>query len=119
MKQDQSVGEFLDSIIDNEDLKLILLGNLGYFHDDPYSLSLAYYSISQGSYFTGGASFIKGGSQKLSDHLAGFIRNHGGEVILNHLVTGIKTDNHKVTGVLYKRKNDRGTSHIQKLQQMK
>ncbi len=91
-QKDQSVGEFLDSIIDNEDLKLILLGNLGYFHDDPYSLSLAYYSISQGSYFTGGASFIKGGSQKLSDHLAGFIRNHGGEVILNHLVTGIKTD---------------------------
>ncbi len=84
MRQDQSVGEFLDSIIDNEDLKLILLGNLGYFHDDPYSLSLAYYSISQGSYFTGGASFIKGGSQKLSDHLSGFIRNHGGEVILNH-----------------------------------
>jgi all-trans-retinol 13,14-reductase len=112
-EQDQSVGEFLDSIIDNEDLKLILLGNLGYFHDDPYSLSLAYYSISQGSYFTGGASFIKGGSQKLSDHLTGFIRNHGGEVILNHLVTGIKTDNHKVTGVLYKRKNDPGTGHME------
>jgi all-trans-retinol 13,14-reductase len=108
-QQDQSLGEFLDSIIDNEDLKLILLGNLGYFHDDPYSLSLAYYSISQGSYFTGGASFIKGGSQKLSDHLAGFIRNHGGEVILNHLVTGIKTDGKKVTGVLYKRKNNPGS----------
>jgi all-trans-retinol 13,14-reductase len=112
-EQDQSVGDFLDSIIDNDDLKLILLGNLGYFHDDPYSLSLAYYSISQGSYFTGGASFIKGGSQKLSDHLSGFIRNHGGEVILNHLVTGIKTDNHKVTGVLYKRKNDPGTAHME------
>jgi phytoene dehydrogenase-like protein len=41
--RDRSVGEFLDSIVGNEDLKLILLGNLGYFHDDPYSLSLAYY----------------------------------------------------------------------------
>ena len=112
-QQDQSLGEFLDSIINNEDLKLILLGNLGYFNDDPYSLSLSYYSISQGSYFTGGASFIKGGSQKLSDHLAGFIRNHGGEVILNHLVTGIKTDNHKVSGVLYKRINDRGTGYME------
>jgi phytoene dehydrogenase-like protein len=108
-RQDKSLGEFLDSIIANEDLKLILLGNLGYFHDDPYSLSLSYYSISQGSYFTGGASFIKGGSQKLSDHLAGFIKNNGGEVLLNHRVIGIKTDGHNVTGVLFKRRNDHGT----------
>jgi all-trans-retinol 13,14-reductase len=110
---DQNVGEFLDSIIGNEDLKLILLGNLGYFHDDPYTLSLGYYSVAQGSYYTGGASFIKGGSQKLSDYLADYIRNHGGEVILNHLVIGIKTANHKVTGVVYKRKNDIGTGHIE------
>jgi len=109
-QQDRSLGEFLDSIINNEDLKLVLLGNLGYFHDDPYSISLAYYSMSQGSYFTGGASYIKGGSQKLSDHLARFIREHGGEVLLNHIVTGIKTDNHKVTGILYKRIKDPGTS---------
>jgi all-trans-retinol 13,14-reductase len=114
-QQDKSLGEFLDSIIHNEDLKLILLGNLGYFHDDPYSLSLSYYSISQGSYFTGGASFIKGGSQKLSDHLAGFIRNHGSEVLLNHIVTGIKTDGHKATGVLFKRKNEPGTGNTEAL----
>ncbi|MBN2481003.1 MAG: NAD(P)/FAD-dependent oxidoreductase [Bacteroidales bacterium] len=112
-QQDRSLGEFLDSIIKNEDLKLILLGNLGYFHDDPYSLSLAYYSISQGSYFTGGASFIKGGSQKLSDHLADFIRNHGGEVLLNHIATGIKTEGHQVTGILFKRKNLHGTGNIE------
>ena len=103
---DISLGAFLDSIIHNDDLKLILLGNLGYYHDDPYSLSLAYYSTSQGSYFTGGASFIRGGSQQLSDHLSAYIRNHKGEVLLNHLVTGIKTDLHKVTGVIYKR-NDK------------
>ncbi len=105
-EQDKSLGEFLDSIITNEDLKLILLGNLGYFHDDPYTLSLAYYSAAQGRYFIGGASFIKGGSQKLSDYLADYIRNHGGVVLLNHLVTGIKADDNKLTGVLYKRKND-------------
>ena len=108
-QQDKSLGEFLDSIIKSEDLKLILLGNLGYFHDDPYSLSLSYYTIAQGSYFTGGASFIRGGSQKLSDYLADYIRSHGGEVLLNHIVTGIKTGNNKITGVLYKRKNDPGS----------
>jgi phytoene dehydrogenase-like protein len=111
--QDKSVGEFLDSIIGNNDLKLILLGNLGYFHDDPYSLSLAYYSVAQGSYFTNGASFIKGGSQMLSDHLAGFIRNHGGEVLLNHIVTGITTEGGIATGVLCRKKNSAGSDFIE------
>ena len=97
--REYSVGEFLDKIIRNEDLKLVLLGNLGYFHDDPYSISLTYYSVAQGSYFNGGASFIKGGSQKLSDHLADFINQHGGKVLLNHLGYRIISDNNKLTGV--------------------
>ena len=96
---DKSIGEFLDSVITDNELKLVLLGNLGYYHDDPYSLSLAYYSQAQGSYYSAGASFIKGGSQKLSDHLAAFIRDHGGEVLLNHRVTGILEENGKLTGV--------------------
>ncbi len=102
--QDKSIGEYLDSIIGNEDLKLVLLGNLGYFDDDPYALSLAYYKAAQGSYFAGGGSFIKGGSQKLSDYLAGYIRNHGGEVLLNHLAASITMDGGRVTGVLYQRR---------------
>lgn len=107
-EKDISIGEFLDSIISNDDLKLILLGNLGYFHDDPYSLSLAYYSVAEGSYYSGGASFIKGGSQKLSDYLAGYIREHNGEVLLNHTVTGIITNDNKVTGINYRKKKDIG-----------
>ena len=131
---DISVGVFLDSIIGNDDLKLILLGNLGYFHDDPYSLSLAYYSVAEGSYYTNGASFIKGGSQKLSDHLAGYIRSHGGDVFLNHIVTGVtveqvratgatvtppgitapgKTVNEqRATGVVFRKRNDRSENSI-------
>jgi len=101
-----SLGEFLDSIIDNDDLKLILLGNLGYFHDNPYTLSLAYYSVAQGSYYSGGASYIKGGSQMLSDHLANYIRDNGGEVLLSHMVTGIKTNNGRAESVIYNRKGN-------------
>src|SRR5690606_33858842 len=100
---DKSVGSFLDSIISNDDLKLILLGNLGYFHDDPYSLSLIYYSVAEGSYYTNGASFIKGGSQRLSDHLAGYIRSHGGEVLLNHVVTGVTVEAGRATGVTFRK----------------
>jgi all-trans-retinol 13,14-reductase len=100
-----SIGEYLDSIIHNEDLKLILLGNLGYFHDDPYSLSLGYYSVAQAAYFLYGGSFIKGGSQKLSDYLADFIKKHGSEVLLNHAVNKITVTKNKATGVSFKRKN--------------
>jgi len=106
-EKERTVGEFLDSIIENNDLKLVLLGNLGYFHDDPYSLSLSYYSVAQGSYYTGGGSFIKRGSQELSNHLAKFIENNGGKVILNHLVTEIITDNNKAIGVIYRKKKKR------------
>jgi len=102
---DISVGSFLDSIIHNDELKLILLGNLGYFHDDPYSLSLAYYSVAEGSYYTNGASFIRGGSQRLSDHLAAYIISHGGQVLLNHLVTGVTVRDGRATGVTFRRRS--------------
>lgn len=99
---EQNLGEFLDSIITNEDLKLVLLGNLGYFHDDPYSISLSYYSAAQGRYFRGGGHYIKGGSQKLSNYLAEFINNNNGEVILNHTVNNIITKENKAIGVRFK-----------------
>jgi all-trans-retinol 13,14-reductase len=106
VQEDKSVGEFLDSVIRDDNLKLILLGNLGYFHDDPYSLSLAYYTAAQSSYYSGGASYIKGGSQKLSDYLATYIKSHGGEVLFNHLVTAIKASGNKVTGVSFRKKSE-------------
>jgi all-trans-retinol 13,14-reductase len=112
-EKDISVGEYLDSIIRNDDLKLILLGNLGYFHDDPYTLSLAYYSVAEGSYYSGGASFIKGGSQQLSDYLAGYISSHNGVVLLNHIVTGIKTNGNIATGITYRRKKDVGMTVLE------
>lgn len=110
---DISVGSFLDSIIKNEDLKLILLGNLGYFHDDPYSLSLAYYSIAQGSYYSNAASFIRGGSQRLSDHLAAYIHSHGGQVLLNHLVTGVTVNDGRATGVTCRKRSDLAQNSIE------
>ena len=105
-QKEKSVGEFLDSVITNEDLKLCLLGNLGYFHDDPYSISLNYYSVAQGSYYSGGGNFVKGGSQMLSNCLSDIITENRGEVILRHMVTEILTENNKATGIVYKRKGD-------------
>lgn len=105
-KKDISIGEFLDEIIADDDLKLILLGNLGYFHDDPYSLSYYYYLNAQGSYYRGRANFVKGGSQKLSNALMKIIQEHGGDVKLKHRATGIINKNNRPAGVRYERGKD-------------
>jgi phytoene dehydrogenase-like protein len=103
-KEDTSIGDFLDEIINNDDLKLVLLGNLGYFHDDPYTLSFSYYLNAQGAYYNGRANFVKGGSQKLSNALAEIIEENGGEVKLNHLVSGIIYENGVPSAVQYHKK---------------
>lgn len=97
----RTVGHFIDSIMKNEDLKITLLANLFYYHDDPYSMSLIYFSAAQASYFNGGAHFIKGGSQKLSNYLASVIKHNKGEILLNTLVTKIITKKNKAIGVTY------------------
>jgi len=101
----KTVGNFLDSIIKNEDLKLILLATIKYYHDDPYTLSLIFYSCAHGSFFSGGAYYIRGGAQNLSDYLARIIKENKGDILINHTVTKILTENDKVTGVVYKRNN--------------
>ncbi len=98
---ENTIGEFMDSIINDEDLKLILLGNLGYFHDDPYSLSLNYYSMAQSSYYQGGGNFIQGGSQVLSDYLMKVISTRGGTVLLNHFVKEILVEDDTAVGIRY------------------
>ena len=101
-QKDKSIGEFLDEIISNEDLKLVLLGNLGYFHDDPYTLSYYYYINAQGAYYNGRANFIKGGSQKLSDALMDTIIEYGGTVKLNSIVTKINYKDNIPASVKYR-----------------
>ncbi len=102
--RNETAGSFLDSIVKSDDLKLILMGNIGYYHNDPYTMSMLYYAAGQGSYYTGGGWYIKGGSQKLSDHLSRMITDNGGEVILNHLATKILTENNRAIGVEFRKK---------------
>jgi len=112
-KPDRSVGVFLDEIIGDEDLKIVLLGNLGYYHDDPYSLSWLYYLNAQGSYYGGAASFIQGGSQCLSDALSDLIKEQGGEVRLNQLVTSLDYQGDKVSGVSFKEMKGKNKGQIE------
>jgi len=112
-KPDRSVGVFLDEIIGDEDLKLVLLGNLGYYHDDPYSLSWLYYLNAQGSYYGGTASFIQCGSQSLSDALSDLIKEQDGKVLINQLVTSIDYQGDKVSGVSFKEMKGKNKGQIE------
>ena len=79
--KNRTVTEVLDKIIKNDELKLILNANVQYYNDTPDTLSFLFHSIAQHSYYSGGGWFIKGGSQKLSDHLAKVIKDNSGEII--------------------------------------
>lgn len=107
-----TVGYFLDKIIKNTDLKLALIANMGYYHDNPYSMSLLYYAAAQAGFYKGGY-FVKGGSQKLSDYLASFIKANGGEIRFKQLVTKILIENRKAVGVEYKEDSRRKGEIIQ------
>ena len=104
-----TAGGFMDKLFKNERLKMILLGNASYYHDDPYELSLFYFAAGQNSYYSDGSYFIKGGSQKLSDYLADYIRKQGGEVLLKSEVISILVENEKVVGVTYREKKKKET----------
>lgn len=103
----KTLGDFLDSIIRNEDLKLVLQANLQYYHDDPYSMSLIYFSAAQASYYNGGGHYIKGGSQKLSNYFAKMIADNGGEILLENKVIRIITESNKAIGVEYQKTFDK------------
>ena len=84
-----SLGDFLDSIINDEDAKLALLANLQFYNDDPYALPLVNFAIAQGSYYSGGCYYIRGGSSSLTSYLAKLIKEFGGEIRLGCMAKDI------------------------------
>ncbi|MFC2013090.1 phytoene desaturase family protein [Chloroflexota bacterium] len=109
--QKKTLGDYLDSIIKNEDLKLVLQGNLMYYHDDPYTMSLLWFDFAQATYFMG-ASYIQGGSSELARHLTKVIEINGGEVLLNSVVTKIIVEDNTAIGVEYQRAKKEGSEII-------
>lgn len=96
-----TLGAYLDKYFNDEELKLLLVSNLTYYHDDPYTMSLMFFAVAQAGYIQGGGHFIKGGSQQLSNTLAEVIRANGGDILLGKSVSAINVDGNHVTGVTY------------------
>jgi phytoene dehydrogenase-like protein len=97
-----TVGSWLDKYITNEKLKLDLAAHVIYYCDDPYVLSMFYFGLPQSGFIGGGGHFIKGGSQKLSSHLANYIEKNGGTVLLGKKAEKIVTRDGRATGVTFR-----------------
>lgn len=97
----RTLGHYLDRHFKSEDLKLILQGNLLYYHDDPYTMSLAFFAKAQAGFIEKGGYFIKGGSQNLSDSLARVIEQNNGILLLGKRVEKILVEKGKATGVSF------------------
>jgi len=96
-----NLGDFLNKHIQDAELKLVLYGNLGYYHDDVFSMSLLQFANAQSSFNRGGGHFIRGGSQNLLNYLASVIQDTGGQVLLGKKVTNVLVKNDKVCGMKF------------------
>lgn len=97
-----SLADYLRSLFKEERLIWTLMANIGFYHHDPLSYPAALYLAAQSLYFDGGAYYLEGGSQSLSDHLANIIKSSGGEVILRHEVLSATSDTSGACTVIVK-----------------
>jgi len=102
----KSVKDVMNNLIDNDELKLILNANVGYYNDKIASLSFLYHAIAQNSYFTGSGWFIKGGSQQLSNYLSSVIKENDGSVITKANVIKINHNSKDISSVTYIHKKE-------------
>ena len=100
-----SVAERFDrGFGDDEAVKCALAASLGYFHDDPANLSWIFYAVGQGEVLSSGGRYVRGGSQCLSNALAGALKSAGGEVLLGRAVTEITIDGAgRPSGIVHER----------------
>ena len=109
--RNKTVGEMLDSMFENKDIKLVLAGPIQYYGDDPYTLSALSFAAAMSRNFKGVKHYIKGGSDKLTHYLADYIREHGSTLLLNKEVTKIIVNQEKETveGIEYKSTSDKNS----------
>lgn len=96
----RKVGNMLNCLIKDSRLKKILNINMAYYHYDAWKFDWNYHAIAQTNYYHQG-TYIKGGSQALSDALTEIIQENGGEVRTRSDVTKILLDQDKAIGVTY------------------
>lgn len=84
-----SVGEFIDSVTDNEKLRTALVGNNMLYAGERYETPVFVHALITNMFITG-ASYFVDGSQQLANELANLIRCSGGEIITKSKVVHIE-----------------------------
>jgi phytoene dehydrogenase-like protein len=89
----RSLAEVLQNAFgDNEAAKCAVAANLPYYHDDPATMWWIHFAIAQGGYFASGGRYVRGGSQRLSEALAGAVTAAGGTILIGRTATEIRLD---------------------------
>ncbi len=81
---------FARAFAGNEAVKCALAANLGYYHDDPDTTWWLFFALAQGGFMQSGASFIRGGSRRLSAAIARAVKAAGGDILLRRQVSEIR-----------------------------
>jgi prolycopene isomerase len=92
-------GEMADTRIKNPKLKAIVSAQWGYYGLPPSKLSCFYYAMPFMGYLSGGGFYPRGSSQDISNAFAGYIREHGGTILLGTKVEKIRVAGGRATGV--------------------
>lgn len=98
-----SIGTYIDRLFQDNALKVVLLANGTFYHNNPYEMNILQYMASQASYFLGGVYYVKGGSQAYSDYLAKIITDNDGTISLNHKVEKVISDGNRIQEVHYRK----------------
>lgn len=97
-----TIAEYVYSLVKNNDLRWILMANLGfYYHDLNFPASA--YLVNQANYFNGGVRYVKGGVQNVSNAIAEIITSVEGSIFLKSAAEEILIENNKVAGVAFRK----------------
>lgn len=108
-----TLAQWLDSHVEDPEVRDYLAALCGYFGQAPGKLNALFYAITAGEYLVSGGNYYKTRSQSLSNALAGVITENNGRILFNTEVRQILTsqkvasDTYQVTGVL----DDSGRIH--------
>jgi len=93
-------GALVDTWITDPKLKAILSAQWGYYGLPPSRLSTYYYAMPALGYLTEGGYYPRGKSQRISNELVWFIREHGGDIKLGTRVKAIVIRDGEARGVI-------------------
>ena len=94
-----TVDQVLDRDVRDPLARAVLCQYWGYFGLPPSQLSFLFFAAGLATYVKGGAWYVKGRSQALSQAFVKAFEGHGGELRLNCAAARITIDGGRVTGV--------------------